>query len=130
MRLNTEEEVKKWLRSIPLIKKELRMRIEFYKELKADFNDLDRYSTSVEYYTTKIDELEEKLNLLIEDRDRIFSLLEDDERLILTAKYIKLIKWDFIELHTYYSRRQAIRIHNAAIGKLVGQEVEAIIKNL
>ena len=51
-------------------------------------------------------------------------MLDDTERLVLTAKYIKAIRWDFIEFHVFYSRRQAIRIHNEAIKKLVGQEVK------
>ena len=53
----------------------------------------------------------------------IFNSLDENERLILTARYIKMIRWDFIEFHVYYSRRQAIRVHNEAVKKLVGADV-------
>lgn len=122
MILKSEEQVKKWLRQIPVLKKELELKIEFYKEIASDFEKLDEQSSKG--YRMKIDELKRRIDILLADADRLFDLLDDTERLVLTAKYIKAIRWDFIEFHVFYSRRQAIRIHNEAIKKLVGQEVK------
>ena len=122
MILKSEEEVKKWLRHIPVLKKELELKIEFYTEIAADFEKFDEQFT--EGYRKKIDELKCRIDILLAEVDRLFDILDDTERLVLTAKYIKAIRWDFIEFHVFYSRRQAIRIHNEAIKKLVGQEVK------
>lgn len=123
MRLNDEKNVKKWLRNLPLVKKELEIKIEFYKELAGDFEGTQSRSRAAEYYWNKIEVLGNKLNNMLSDIERLFDLLDEEERLVMTAKYIKLIRWDFIELHVFYSRRQAIRIHNEAIKKFIGQEV-------
>lgn len=122
MILKSEVEVKKWLRQIPVLKKELELKIEFYTEIAADFKKLDEQS--FEGYKKKINELKCRIDILLAEVDRLFDMLDDTERLVLTAKYIKAIRWDFIEFHVFYSRRQAIRIHNEAIKKLVGQEVK------
>ena len=118
MKLNNEQEVKKWLRNIPLVKREIELKMSFYKELAEDFGN-DR----AKEYNTRIDELKRRIDNIIIDTKRLFELLDDNERLVMTAKYIKHIRWDFIEYHVFYSRRQAIRIHNEAVKKLVGQEV-------
>ena len=60
---------------------------------------------------------------LMEDVDKLFSILDDNERTVMTARYINLIRWDYIEFQVFYSRRQAIRAHDKAILKLVGQTV-------
>lgn len=122
MILKSEEEVKKWLRQIPVLKKELELKIEFYTEIEADFEKFNKQFS--EGYRKKIDELKYKIDILLAEVDRLLDMLDDTERLVLTAKYIKAIRWDFIEFHVFYSRRQAIRIHNEAIKKLIGQEVE------
>lgn len=122
MRLNNEGEVKKWLRNLPLIKQELKLKIEFYKELQGDFKGIKNGRTAEEYEKI-INRLKSRIDEIMRDTDRLFSILDESERLVMTAKYIKLIRWDFIEFHVFYSRRQAIRIHNEALKKLVGQEV-------
>lgn len=126
MRLNDVCEVKKWFRGIPCVKSETALKIEFYKELCRDFKDTPGFEKSVEHYKNEIAALEAKLNCMLSDMNRLFGLLDETERLVLTARYINLIKWDFIELKIFFSRRQAIRIHDGALRKLVGQEVGAV----
>lgn len=123
MKLRNEKEVKTWLRKLPLLKKELEMKIDFYAELAKDFAKTGKHNAHINYYNEKIDELKRKIDLYIGDADRAFGLLTDTERLVLTAKYIKMIRWDFIEYHVFYCRRQAIRIHNQALAKLVGFDI-------
>lgn len=123
MKLKNEKEVKTWLRKLPLLKKELELKIDFYTELVADFKKTSSYGKHVDYYNEKIDELKRKIDLHLNETEKILGLLNETERLILTAKYIKMIKWDFMEYHVFYCRRQAIRIHNEALKKLIGIEV-------
>ena len=123
MKLRNEKEVKTWLRKLPLLKKELELKIDFYTELVADFEKTSSYGKHVDYYNEKIDELKRKIDLHLNETEKILGLLNETERLILTAKYIKMIKWDFMEYHVFYCRRQAIRIHNEALKKLIGIEV-------
>ncbi len=120
MRLNNEQEVKKWLRNIPLVKRELELKMSFFKDLAADLG-----VARANEYDRRIDELKQRMDNILSDTERLFELLEDNERLVMTAKYINHIRWDFIEYHVFYSRRHAIRIHNEAIKKLVGQEVNS-----
>lgn len=126
MRLNDVCEVKKWFRSIPCVKAETALKIDFYNELCRDFKNTSGFEKSVEHYKNEIKALEAKLNCMISDMNRLFGLLDETERLVLTARYINLIKWDFIELKIFFSRRQAIRIHDNALRKLVGQEVGTV----
>lgn len=124
MKLTNAQEVKKWLRTLPLVKKELELKIQFYKELADDFGKLPGGSDErAGLYLNKIDELKKRIDTIVSDTERLFKLLDEDERLIMTARYIKLIRWDYIGFHVFYSRRQAIRIHDRAILKLVGQTV-------
>ena len=61
MKLRNEKEVKTWLRKLPLLKKELELKIDFYTELVADFEKTSSYGKHVDYYNEKIDELIQKL---------------------------------------------------------------------
>lgn len=126
MRLNNAEEVKKWLRGIVHTKKELKLKIEFYKGLCNDFEKAPGFEKRIMRYREEIGRLSAQLEHFIEETDRIFGLLDDTERMILTARYINTIGWDFMEAKVYFSRRQAIRIHNAAVKRLVGQEVDGL----
>lgn len=119
-----EKEVKSLLRKVALVKKEIKLKIDFYNELISDFSTLGVEKTN--RYKNEIDTLEHKLNTLTSDIDELFSYLDEPERLILTAKYLNSVRWDFIEYHVFYSRRHAIRIHNEAIKKLVGHEIHDI----
>ncbi len=121
---DNEHDVKKWLRSIPVTKKEMELKIRFYEELAGDFATTAEWQKQVDEYRKKVLELKGRLERQLSECDRLFNLLEESERLVLTAKYIKAIRWDFIEMHIFYSRRQAIRIRDAAVAKLIGQTVE------
>ena len=59
----------------------------------------------------------------IEKEDGTLEQVDPDERMILTARYVRRLLWYAMEFHVYFSRRQAIRIHNRAVKKLVGAQV-------
>lgn len=123
MILNNVKEVKDWLRNIPLVKAEMTLKIKFYQELEEEFNKAEGFEKSLKYYRGQIESLQHKMETLMEDVDRLFKILDENERLVMVARYINLIRWDYIEFHVFYSRRQAIRVHDHAILKLVGQAV-------
>ncbi len=124
MILNTTNEVKKWLRGLPCAQREMKMKIDFYSDLIKDMKKFGNETAKREaIYTQEIEKLADKIKNLTIDFDKITEVLDPDEKLILTAKYVRRIMWDAIEFHVHYSRRQAIRIHNEAIKKLVGSQV-------
>lgn len=123
LRFENVTDVKKWFRGIIFCKKELELKMEFYRDLLEDFEKTPGFDETVKYYKKQIEEIKNKLEKLIQDKERLMNLLDEDERMIMTARYINLIKWDYIEFQVYYSRRQAIRIHDKAVMKLVGETV-------
>ncbi len=124
MKFTTVNDVKKWLRGLPLLKRELEMKTAFYKDLIQDSRKMgvlgEKY---VKYYKSEVERLQNEIKTLTKQFDRALELLAPEERVIITARYIKQVIWNTIELHVHYSRRQAIRIHNQAIEKLVGVEI-------
>ncbi len=97
----------------------------FYADLMRDSRYLgDAGKKHEEYYQAQIARLQEKMKFLAADIERVLDTLDPDEKAVLTARYIRRLMWDAMEFHIYYSRRQAIRIHDRAIEKLVGQEVD------
>ena len=124
MKFNTSEEAKTWLRGLPLLKKDLEMKTDFYTELLRECRRLgDGASKHEGYYLEQIQQMHEKIKQLTADVMRILDTLEPEEKAVLTARYIKRMLWDAMEFHIHYSRRNAVRIHNRALEKLVGQEV-------
>lgn len=123
MKLKNVQEVKKWLRNLEVVKKELQLKIEFYKELEDNFAKAEGLEKYRDEYRERIDKLKNSLDRQEKDIERLFSLLDESERTVLTARYINLIKWDYIEFKVFYSRRQAIRVHDKCLLKLVGQSV-------
>ncbi len=123
MKFKSTNDVKKWLRNLPVVKNELLLKIKFYREISEELLRTDNFEEMLERYRKEIEALSDKLERLTKDTDELFSYLEEHERLIMTARYINVIRWDFIEFKVFYSRRQAIRIHDKAIEKLVGKTV-------
>lgn len=124
MKFNTANEVKKWLRGLPLLKKELELKMTFYRELIQNNRKLGEVGEKhIAYYGGEILRLQAELKKLTIQMDRILDCLDPEERVILTARYLRGILWDAMEFHVHYSRRQAIRIHNQAIERLVGTEL-------
>lgn len=124
MKFKNTEEVKTWLRGIRLTKKELEMKTAFFTDLEYSSRRMGKNGCKHEaYYRRRIEELHRHLQTLTADTERLLATLTPDERMILTARYIKGVMWDAMEFYVYYSRRQAIRIHDRAVKKLVGQEV-------
>lgn len=124
MKFTTTNEAKKWLRGLPLLKKELELKAAFYRDLIQNNRKLgvigEKYT---EYYGGQIIRLQEELKELTAQMDRILDVLDPEERMILAARYVRGLLWDAMEFHVHYSRRQAIRIHNQAIERLVGLEL-------
>lgn len=125
MTFTTTEDVKKWFRNITLAKKELDLKVKFYSELlhtsllpSSGCTEGDR-----EFYRNQVQFAQKRYINCLDDTERLLSLLDADERTVLTAKYLNHISWDAMEFHVFYSRRQAFRIHDQAIEKLVGQKV-------
>ena len=124
MRFSTVEEVKKWLRGLPLLRKELTIKSDFYQDLIRDSAKMGTVGEKyIHYYQTQIDETHQKLKELVSCFDSMMEHLTPEERSILTARYVNQLYWDAIEFHFHYCRRQAIRIHNNAVLRLVGIEI-------
>lgn len=120
MQFKTTQEAKKWLREISSVKKDLKLKIQFYEELVNDSRKMgDKGSKYIKHYLEQIDRLQKKLQNVVPTVEKLFEVLEPDEKMVLTAKYLMNISWNAMELYVYYSRRHAIRIHDRAIKKLV-----------
>lgn len=124
MKLTNDEAVKKWMRGLPLMKKELEMKIAFYTDLAREVRKLGEAGEKrLTAYMAQIERLQDQIKGLARDMERLLDQLDPDERMILTARYVRRLLWDAMEFHVYFSRRQAIRIHNRAVKKLVGAQV-------
>ncbi|MBR5152113.1 MAG: hypothetical protein IKW60_01095 [Clostridia bacterium] len=125
MILKTKEEVKAWFRGLDLMKKDLEMKSAFYGELVWMSRNLGESGKKHEaYYLEKIQELHRRIQLLAEDIERVMNTLWPEERAVLTARYIRDKFWDAMEFQVHYSKRHSIRIHDRAVEKLIGQEVD------
>lgn len=141
MILQDKDMVKKWLRNMPLARKEMNLKIDFYNSL---INDMSRIGvadsrlkklkpetdmclsdiSNVEFYRSQIEKCREKYDAVLRDWDRMSKLLTADEVSVITAKYLKGITWDAMEFTLFFSRRQCFRILDNAVSKLIGQTVE------
>lgn len=123
MQFKTSDEAKKWLRGLPLLKKELELKTEFYKELLTNSRKMgpagEKYTA---FYGGEILRLQGEFKRLVILTERLLDQLDPEERMIVTARYLKGISWDAMEFYVHYSRRQSIRIHNQAMERLVGVE--------
>lgn len=121
MRTSEFEEVKKWLRGLRISVKTLNLKIDFYNDLIdiSDNSKSSRTSLDIDYYRKEIKGIENEIKHRAKLFDRCLSILDESEKNIITLKYMKGIGWDYIPLNTYYSKTQAVRIHNSAIKKIV-----------
>ena len=127
-----EEDVKKWLRSIPLKKKELMLKIDFYAELKAGLElrraRLERENgetggavekiVNTRFYENQIAALRSEMDGAAAEFERLTEPLEGIEKTILTMRYLRKMSWTAIAVQTAYSDRQAQRILKKAIKKI------------
>lgn len=124
MKFSTEKEIKAWFRGLGLLKKDLGMKSGFYVELLRECQRVGKPLARHEaYYLAQIERLHEEMQEVTADIERIMDILTPEERLVITARYMKHLSWDGVEHMVHYSRRQAFRIHNDAMKKLIGQEV-------
>ena len=123
MHFKTTDEARKWLRGITSTKQDLKLKIQFYEELINDSRKMgDNGKSYINYYLEQIDKLQKQLQNVVPTVEKLFEGLTPDEKMVLTAKYLLNISWNAVELYVYFSRRQAIRIHDRAIKKLVGRK--------
>lgn len=127
-----EDDVKKWLRSIPLKKKELMLKIDFYAELKAGLElrraKLERENVEISgavekivntrFYENQIAALRSEMDGAAAEFERLTEPLEGIEKTILTMRYLRKMSWTAIAVQTAYSDRQAQRILKKAIKKI------------
>lgn len=124
MQFKTTDEARKWLRGIGALKKDLKYKIQFYEELIEDSRKMgDKGNKYITHYLKQIDELQKQLQDVVPTVEKLFEGLSPDEKMVLTVKYLLNIGWNAVELYVYFSRRQAIRLHEQAIKKLVGRKV-------
>ncbi len=138
MKFENASQVKKWLRLLPVAKKEMKAKIDMYSELIADLNRVGLADetagnlkgvtygealSSVDRYRQKIKEARDKFDGMMRDWERLRELLDSEEITVLTEKYFKGTSWTAMEFVVFYSRRQCFRILDRAAEKLVGQTV-------
>ena len=138
MKFENASQVKKWLRMLPVAKKEMKAKIDLYSELIADLNRLGLADeaagnlkgvtygealSNVDRYREKIKEARDKFEGMMRDWERLRELLDSEEITVLTEKYLKGTSWTAMEFVVFYSRRQCFRILDRAAEKLVGQTV-------
>ncbi len=135
MKFENKDDVKKWLRSIRTLKKDLELKMDFYKDmltccsLNNIFDDdayIEQYQTDIKYYKDEIDRLNSTLQTLLGDWERLISLLNVNETDIITKRYLHGLSWYEVEIKSYICRRQCFRLQSSALGKLVGQTVSDV----
>ena len=120
-----EEDVKKWLRSIPLKKKELMLKIDFYAELKAGLElrraRLERENgetggavekiVNTRFYENQIAALRSEMDGAAAEFERLTEPLEGIEKTILTMRYLRKMSWTAIAVqtvrHSGYLKKQS-----------------------
>lgn len=140
MKFENKDQVKKWLRDLALVKREMKLKIDFYTMLINDFTRLKNadiklsevssktatYLTNpsnIEFYRNEIEKCKQKHDNTLKDWNRLSELLDSDENMVVTARYLKGLSWDAMEFNVYFSRRQSFRILDRAVDKLIGQTV-------
>ena len=140
MKFENKAQVKKWLRDLALVKREMKLKIDFYTMLINDFTRLKNadiklsevssktatYLTNpsnIEFYRNEIEKCKQKHDNTLKDWNRLSELLDSDENMVVTARYLKGLSWDAMEFNVYFSRRQSFRILDRAVDKLIGQTV-------
>lgn len=143
MKFSDENDVRKWLRSIPLKKKELMLKIDFYAELKTGIetrraklaaasrgksesgSERDGKVSksiskivSVAFYEEQMEMLRRELDSSLTEFERLTEPLESIEKTIVSMKYLRKMSWTAIAMQTSYSERQAQRILKHALKKI------------
>lgn len=64
----------------------------------------------------KIEELEKKRSIIVEETIKLISELSDDnQKSVLSARYLEMLCWDDVAQKLRYSRQQVTRIHGRAL---------------
>lgn len=128
MKFENAVQAKQWFRKLPVLTQELKLKIDFYTELSemvAKLRDESR-KKDLAYYLQQIDTLRNQIQKAAADADRLIAMLDPDEKIVITAKYLRRMSWDALECKLYYSRRQAFRLQARAFEKMVNGEVEEL----
>ncbi len=82
----------------------------------------DKLQSSVVKICELEEELDQKIRVLLLQRDEIVAVLdslpEDTLRQLMRYRYIKGMTWDEIAEEMYYSRMQVCRLHGRALNKI------------
>lgn len=72
MKLTNDEAVKKWMRGLPLMKKELEMKIAFYMDLAREVRKLGEAGEKrLTAYMAQIEQLQDRIKGLARDMERL-----------------------------------------------------------
>ena len=80
----------------------------------------------VDVYEKRLEELREraKRELLNKERaERLLGVLDETERKVIVARYIKGIRWDHMSAYVFLSRRSCFYYRKRAMEKMMGVEV-------
>lgn len=129
MKFENTVQVKEWFRTLPVLTHELKLKIDFYTELSeivAKMND-EKRRKDLAFYLQQIDILRNQVQQAAQDATLLLDCLDADERMVITAKYLRRMSWDALEYKLYYSRRQAFRLQARAFEKMINHEVKEMI---
>ena len=79
----------------------------------------------VDVYEKRLGELKEKVRAEMENKkmaERLLSVLDETERKVVIARYIKGIMWDHMGAYVYLSRRSCFNYRKRAMEKMMGVE--------
>lgn len=134
MKFENADQVKNWLRQMPIAKKELNLKINLYNDLITEQTHVivadkrvaftnDATLKRIKHYRSVMAEAQKKFDEITSDWERIQNVLNSEEITLITEKYLKGTSWTAMEFVMFYSRRQCFRMLNRAVEKLIGQEV-------
>ena len=132
----TREDLKKRLWNIANSRQELKAKMQFYKELIIEMgmsnyaldgmpkgSDLSNPTLAIVINTERYQDEINKAQQELEDNICLFesylSLLDENESMILRLRYMRGIRWEYMNLNIAYSERQIRRIHNRALDKII-----------
>lgn len=132
----TKKDLKKKLWDVANKKHEIKAKIAFYEDLigtcgfkSYELSDLPKGTSpsdpvfravvNNERYRKEIARLQQELDEALEWFNIIIQPLSQWKKTILTLRYLNGIRWDYIEMYVPYSRRQAIRLYNNALDKII-----------
>jgi len=79
----------------------------------------------VDVYEKRLNELKDRARAELENKqkaEKLLSVLDETERKVVVARYIKGIRWDHMSAHVFLSRRSCFYYRKRAMEKMMGVE--------